>query len=244
MEGHTAQAAAPVFEFTAHIRYSETDHAGKLTLPALINYFQDCSTFQSEAVGAGMAWLKAQQKGWVLTHWQIVVDRYPALAEVVTIGTFASAFKGVGATRFFYLCDADGTLIARARSVWAFMDFAKGRPVRPEAEQIAPYGMHEALDMPAEERHVRVPDVCDPCAPIVVRRDQIDTNEHVNNCQYVQMALEQLECETAPTQTRVDYKHAAVLGDTIYPALAREDSRVVVSLNTDDGRPYAVIEFS
>lgn len=243
MAEHDATSAAPVFEFDARIRYSETDHTGRLTLPALINYFQDCSTFQSEALGVGMGWLKAQQKGWVLTHWQIVIDRYPALAEPVTIGTFASAFKGLTATRFFYLRDAAGSLIARARSSWAFMDFAQGRPIRPGDEQTAPYGTAEPLEMPAENRRVKLPDALEPVAPIEVRRDQIDTNEHVNNCQYVQMALDVLEREVAPGQVRVDYKRAAVLGDTIFPAFACEDGRAVVALNAGDGAPYAVVEF-
>ena len=124
------QSATPVFEFDAHIRYSEVDHRGLLTLPALINYFQDASTFQSEVIGMGMRWLKERHHGWVLTHWQIVVDRYPALCEPVHVGTFASGFKGVTATRFFYLSDQGGDLAARAKSTWAYMDFAKGRPAR------------------------------------------------------------------------------------------------------------------
>ena len=39
-----------MYEFNSRVRYSEIDHHGTLTLPALINYFQDCSTFQSEDV--------------------------------------------------------------------------------------------------------------------------------------------------------------------------------------------------
>ena len=37
-----------MYEFNSRVRYSEIDHHGTLTLPALINYFQDCSSFQSE----------------------------------------------------------------------------------------------------------------------------------------------------------------------------------------------------
>lgn len=44
--------------FTSRIRYSEIGEDGNLTLPGLINYFQDCSTFQSEAIGEGVAELK------------------------------------------------------------------------------------------------------------------------------------------------------------------------------------------
>ena len=32
------------YEFEGKVRYSEIDHRATMTLPALINYFQDCST--------------------------------------------------------------------------------------------------------------------------------------------------------------------------------------------------------
>lgn len=235
-------ALSPVFEFDAHIRYSEVDHRGLLKLPALIDYFQDCSTFQSEALDIGMAWLKEQRRAWVLTHWQIVIDRYPALAEPVSVGTFASAFKGLTASRYFYLRDRTGALIARAHSSWAFMDLERNRPVRPTPEHIDPYGTAEPLDMPAEERRVRIPDGLEALEPITVQRYQIDTNEHVNNCQYVQMALDALPREEVPVQVRVDYKRAAVLGDTIFPGLASAGDTAVVALEDGSGAPYAVVE--
>ena len=34
-----------MYEFDSRVRYSEVDHHGTMTVPALINYFQDCSTF-------------------------------------------------------------------------------------------------------------------------------------------------------------------------------------------------------
>ena len=42
-----------MYTFDSRVRYSEIDHTGNMTLPALINYFQDCSTFQSEDIGLG-----------------------------------------------------------------------------------------------------------------------------------------------------------------------------------------------
>ncbi len=215
---------APVYELNTRIRYSEVDHRGTLTIPALINCFQDCSTFQ--------------------THWQIVIDRYPGLCEHVVVGTFPSSFKGVAATRFFYMRDAQGELIARARSTWAFMDFGKRRLMRPDPELVKAYGTAEPLEMPDEGCRVRVPAASTPCEPLTVRLHQIDTNEHVNNGQYVQMALEVLPRELDPVSIRVDYRRAAVLDDTIYPMVGQEDGRFVVALNGSDGEPYAVVEFT
>ena len=66
-----------MYAFDSRIRYSETDSEGYLTLDALLNYFQDCSTFHSEDVGLGIGYMKEIGQVWVLSSWQIVVNRYP-----------------------------------------------------------------------------------------------------------------------------------------------------------------------
>ena len=161
-----------MYEFNSRVRYSEIDHHGTLTLPALINYFQDCSTFQSEDVGLGTEVLKAEKRAWILSCRQVIAERYAALGERITIGTF------------------------------------------PRVLEAFP-----------------------------VRRYHIDTNEHVNNCQYVQMALEFLPADRQFRQIRVEYKKSAVLGDVIYPKRSREEERTIIELCAENGRPYAVVEF-
>lgn len=231
-----------MYEFDGRVRYSEIDHTGKMTLPALINYFQDCSTFHSEEAGLGMERLKAEKKAWILSYWQVIVERYPGLGEKITTGTFATEFKGLYGNRNFYMKDAEGRRIACANSIWVFMDLEKGRPARPSEEHIRPYGTEEPLDMPYEGRKILMPEQCVEMESFPVRKYHIDTNEHVNNCQYVQMALEVLPREMKVRKLRVDYKKSAVLGDTIYPKVAQETERTVVELCDGDGKPYAVVE--
>lgn len=230
------------YEFDGRVRYSEIDHRGTMTLPALINYFQDCSTFHSEAVGLGMDRLKHDRKAWVLSYWQVIVYRYPKLGEKITTGTFATEFKGLYGNRNFYMKDGSGEMIACANSIWVFMDLEKRRPARPTAEHIAPYGICEPLDMHYEGRKIALPEHCEPEDPFPVRKYHIDTNEHVNNCQYVQMALEIVPGDVQVQQLRVDYKKSAVLGDMIYPKLTVEQERTVVELCDEDGKPYAIVE--
>ena len=231
-----------IYEFSGRVRSSEIDHRGTMTLPALINYFQDCSTFHSESIGLGMERLKLKKKAWVLSYWQIIIDRYPKLYEKITTGTFATEFKGLFGNRNFYMKDEEGGRIACANSIWVFMDLEKGRPCRPAEEDIAPYGVNEPLDMPYEDRKISVPEVFEDREPFPVRKYHIDTNEHVNNCQYVQMALEMLSGDISVRQVRVDYKKSAVLGDIIYPGVAQDQGRIVTELRDENKRPYAVIE--
>lgn len=87
-----------MYEFKSRVRYSEIDHRGTMTLPALINYFQDSSTFHSEAVGLGMEYLREKQKAWVLSYWQVIVERYPKLGKRSRWGRLRQSSKACTAT--------------------------------------------------------------------------------------------------------------------------------------------------
>lgn len=236
-----------VYEFTTRVRYSQADHTGCMTLPAIVDAFQDCSIFHSEAVGLGALLFKEEQKAWLLSHWHIEVERCPELGEEIVVGTFPSKFKAVTANRNFYVRDAAGSLIVRADSTWCFMDFAAGKPARPGARFSEPYGLHDPLEMPSESRKIAVPDELAPCSPITIRRSQIDTNEHVNNCQYVRMALDCLPADAMPAQVstlRVDFKRSAVLGDVVFPSFAQENGRTAVKLSDNQGEVYGIVEIA
>ncbi len=231
-----------MYTMDGRVRYSEIDHNGTITLPGIINYFQDCSNFQSEDIGRGTEWLKAKKKAWILSYWQVIIKRYPKLGERIVVSTFASGLKGAFGDRNFVLKDEEGRQIACAYSLWVFMDVEKGRPVRPEKEDIEPYGQEEPLDMPYEGRKIVLPEMMEDRPPFPVRKYHIDTNEHVNNCQYVQMAMEMIPKNRQVQQLRVDYKKSAVLGDVIYPKVAEEPERTVIELCDEDGGVYAVLE--
>lgn len=232
-----------VYTIENTVRFSEIDHTKKMTLPGIINYFQDCSIFQSEEIGYGLDYLKEQKKAWVLSSWQIAVNRYPMLGEKIKVSTFATGFKGIFGDRNFCMHDESGAMTACANSLWVYMDIEKGRPVKPSAEEMAAYGVSEPLDMEILSRKIILPENTEEYPAFPVRKYHIDTNEHVNNCQYVQMAQEVLEEGEGVSRLRVEYKKSAVLHDMIVPRAAREKGRTVVELCDKDGNPYAVVEF-
>ena len=82
----------------------------------------------------------------------MIVKRYPKLCERITVGTFASGFKGMFGNRNFYMKDESGEQIACANSIWVYMDVEKGKPVRVDKEQAEAYGIDEPLEMPYEDR--------------------------------------------------------------------------------------------
>ena len=74
-----------IYKVDGRIRYSEVGQDGLLTIPALIDYFQDCSTFQSEDLEIGVARLKQNHMAWLVNYWQVDILRLPALLPVYVL---------------------------------------------------------------------------------------------------------------------------------------------------------------
>ena len=69
-----------MYQFKSRVRYSETGVDARLSLMGIMNYMQDCSTFQSEDCGVGLAYLEEKNRAWLLSSWQIQILRRPALS--------------------------------------------------------------------------------------------------------------------------------------------------------------------
>lgn len=233
-----------MYTFESRIRYSETGSDGRLTMASLINYFQDCSTFQSEDLGLGVACLKEEHLVWVLSSWQIVVERYPRLCERVTVGTLPYDMKGFLGYRNFAMLDEAGNYLARANSLWSLLNTDTGRPCAVPEKMLEGYRLEEKLEMEYAPRKIAVPAECVTREPLVVKKHHLDTNHHVNNQQFIQMAMDYLPDAFPIRQIRAEYKKQAFLDNVLIPVVAQEENRVVVSLGDDAGKPYTIVEFS
>lgn len=232
-----------MYSFDSRVRYSEVDVNQELTLTGIINYLQDCSTFQSEDLNLGLDYLKACSRAWWLSSWQIVIGRKPRFGEEIVISTWPYDFKGIYGYRNFTIRDKQGNDLVKANSIWFFFDTAAGRPVKVQEQDIRGYGAgeEEKLDMEYAPRRIALPESWEEGEPIPVVVHHIDTNHHVNNAMYVEIAKEALTEDVKIRELRVEYKKAAVLGDIIYPRISRQGGEYTVSLCDKNGTPYAVI---
>lgn len=239
-----------MYSSESRVRYSEIDEDLHLTVPALINYLQDCSTFHSQAVGRGPAHAAASGHAWMLSAWEIVIDALPAFNQDIRVSTWPTCFKGLMAARNFTVCDAADPAgehpLVRANSSWFLFAAAAGAPMRIPADESDPYlsDVAEPLDMPAMPRRIRTADAGEAAAPVIVTGAHIDTNHHVNNAQYVSLALGALPKDDMPNIHRLDvqYHTAAKLGDTIYPHIHHEgDAGTIITLDDAEAKPYAIV---
>ena len=234
-----------MYTFKDRVRYSETDKDKNLTLIGVLNYFQDCSTFQSEDLGVGLDYLRSMGCFWVLNYWQIDVYELPKLCDEITIGTLPYSCGGFLGHRNFFMDDAKGKRLAEAYTLWTYLNIETSKPSHVPDEVRNAYGNDEKLDMEYEPRKISFPkdSKTDTLEPFRVEPWHLDANEHVNNGQYVQMAFERLRPSFRIDRLRAEYRMQAKLGDMIYPVSYISNGYSAISLNDNEGNAYSVVEF-
>ena len=232
------------YSFDSCVRFSEVGEDQKLTLGSVINYFQDCSTFQSESLGAGVEFLRKQHRVWVLSSWQVVIERYPALCEKIRITTWAYGFKRFLGNRNFTMEDEAGNVVAYANSIWTYLNTETGLPVAVSKEQVDAYGLEEKFSMEYAPRKIAVPEGGMEYELFPVRSHNLDTNHHVNNEEYVNMAMEYLDESWHVTQVRAEYKKPAYLHDTLIPVIYEQGNRMQVQLTNEQHETLCIVEFT
>ena len=232
-----------MYQYVSRIRFTEVDQNRKTTLNAILNYFQDCATFQSEDLGVGMTTLESMGRVWVLNSWKIQVHRYPEFGERITVETWPYAFGKMTGQRNFRLVGEDGSVAACADSFWVYMDTKRMRPTRLDELMERTYVTEPRLDMEYDEGKIALPESMEEKDTFLIHEYHLDVNHHVNNGQYVQLAGDYLPEGFQIRQMRAEYKKSALLGDVIYPRLGRGEDRFVILLGDAKGAPYATVEF-
>lgn len=235
-----------MYEYKKRIGFSQCDTDKEFTVTSLIDAFQDCSTFQSEDLGVGFDVLEKEHLVWVINYWELQIDRLPHLCDYVTVGTFPYSFKSCFGFRNFYMKDGAGEYLVKANSMWTLIDSQTVKPVRAPEYIHTAYEESEKLDMQYNPRKVMIPEGDDIKViekdPVEIVKHHLDSNRHVNNGQYVRLAMAELD-DGRITHLRIDYRKQAVLGDVIYPVVYERKNERVVALYDDDRKPYSVSQY-
>lgn len=232
-----------MYKLESRVRYSECGPDDKLTISALVDYFQDCTNQNSEKLGVGVEYLMKKKRAWIINSWQIVINRFPKCGEKIEVFTWATGFKGVFGPRDFCMKTPEGEMLACAHTLWVYIDTETGRPTKPDKEEMELYGCEPPLELESASRKIQLPEDMQVVDTFPVRKYHIDTNNHVNNSKYVQIAAEVIPEDFRVTGIRVEYKKSAVFGDKMTLKCRAEENRIVTGLCDAEGTIYAIIDF-
>jgi medium-chain acyl-[acyl-carrier-protein] hydrolase len=220
------------YEKEYEIHYYEIDFKRRALITSIVDFLGDIATKQSEELGVGIDYLKANNCAWVLYKWNIDIYRYPTYGEKIKIRTCPYSMRKFYAYRNFEIFGGDGELIGRADSIWFLINIEKRRPVRIGKDIFDFYG----VDL-EDESVLEIEDIEKPANPAYentfnVRYSDIDTNRHVNNAKYIAWAIETVPMNIVLNYTlkniKVTYEKETKYGETIkiFTEIRDEDNQV------------------
>ena len=222
---------------------STCDSEGRLKLYSALQMMQDCSEMWIDSEPEVKAYFARENMAQLLASRQVEVLRVPSFKEELMVTTSVYDMKPMFGFRNTFIYDADGRPCYRTWSMGAFVDKATGKLKRVDDAVANTLLIEPQLEMNYRDRRIILPKGGgEAFAPIKVMRADIDYNRHVNNANYIRMAMELLPEDFEIKELRVEYRVAAKLGDTLTPTVYRIDDGFVIALSIGN-EVSAIVEF-
>ncbi len=144
---HVAQEAAPPNAF-AHrfaVTHADIDALGHANNTAYVRWIQDVAVAHSTAMGLALADYQSLGAVFVIRRHEIDYLRPAMEGDLLEVKTWVGAVRSASCERVTeVLRVADGAMLVKAVTTWAFIDTQSGRPTRITAEVRARFGFGPA----------------------------------------------------------------------------------------------------
>lgn len=233
-----------MYSLNYKVTTSTCDSEGKLKLYSALQMMQDCSEMWIDSEPQVKDYFARENMAQLLASRQVEIVRVPDFKEELTVTTSVYGMKPMFGFRNTFIYDTEGKPCYRTWSMGAFVDKANGKLKRVDDTVAGSLLIEPQLEMDYKDRRIILPKTeGEVLEPVKVMRSDIDYNKHLNNANYVRMAMELLPEDFEIKGLRVEYRVAAKLGDMLVPTIYKNDGVIIVSLSIGED-VSAIIEFS
>ena len=224
------------------------------SIRALLVFMEDCACWHSAQVGYGVREVETKHRAWVVLDWKLKIHKLPVYEQKLTVSTWSRKMDGIRAFRDYEIKDENGELIASGTSKWILTDTERRRPVRLTDDIVELYetdGSYLAMEDEIEAL------TCDEnmlegayTTNYVVRRSDIDINQHVHNLNYIDIAYDAMPEDVYNRfikgefgELHILYKKEIKYGETIHSSLYVENNvYTIVIKNEDESVIHAIVK--
>ncbi len=233
-----------MFSLKYKVTTSTCDSEGRLKLYSALQMMQDCSEMWIDTEPGVKEYFTRQNMAQLLATRQVEVVRVPRFKEELTVTTSVYEMKPMFGFRNTFIYDAEGKPCYKTWSMGAFVDKSTGKLKRVDAATIASMKLEPQLEMTYGDRRIKVPaEGGSALEPVRVLRADIDYNRHMNNANYIRMAMELLPDDFEVGGLRVEYRLAAKLGDQLMPTIYRMAEDTILVTLSMGSEVSAIAEF-
>lgn len=235
-----------MFEMERTVFCSHLGEGGELRNSMLVDYLQDTSSRHLETHPVLAEFFEKEDCVMFLISRQIDILRRPVYGEKLRIMTRTYELNRMYGFRNTVICGEDGSVCVYSSAGGAFMNTQTLKPMRVPAELIERVQIYERMEqMEYLPRKIALPDrQPDLVSQVMIRKCDIDMNEHVNNARYLDIADEYVENCSSVKRLRIEYKQPVKKDDTITAAVYHDENSSVIALENGSGKQCCILEYS
>ena len=235
---------AKTFEYSMKIPFDMSDVNGFIKIPQLILLSLQVSGMQSIELGmSDMYILENYNLVWIITDYNMKIDRLPVFDEKITIETYAMSHNRLFCYRAFNIKDEAGNTIIEMVATFVLMD-RDTRKVHPVMSEIT-----DAFDSEFSKTMLRGPRFKELEGGVEqeyrVRFYDLDMNGHVNNSKYLDWVFEVMGADFltqhVPKKVHLKYVKEVLAGGLITSQYEQEGLKTQHQI-TSDGQINAQAE--
>lgn len=232
-----------MYSLNYKVTTSTCDADGRLKLFAALQMMQDCSEMWIVSEPTVQRYFEEQHRAQLLAARGVEIVRVPRFKEDLTVTTSVYEVMPKFGFRNTFIYDAQGLPCYKSWSMGAFIDRETATLKSIDQTVIDSLTIEPRLEMDYRERRIILPkDGGTAFEPVRVMRADIDYNRHMNNPNYIRIAMELLPEEFNIRALRCEFRIAAKLGDLLTPVVYRVPDGFIVALVLPQG-PSATVHF-
>ena len=232
-----------MFTFDTKVSYSRVDKRGQVPFYEIMNYFQDCTNFQSEALGVGIEHMDSVGKAWIIVAYKIRINKPIMLGQDIRVGTAPTKFGAGFASRKFFIQDDQGEYLVQADSMWILIDRNNRKPVHITKEDCTMYDLESEFEGLKATRKLTLSEEKSKLDTFKVMKTYIDNNGHMNNADYLRVVEEILPEDSQFQEVDIVYNKEALEGENIIPYLHKGVDGTAISFESQEGEVLTKIKF-
>ena len=227
---------AKTFEYSMKIPFDMSDVNGYIKIPQLILLSLQVSGMQSIELGmSDMYILENYNLVWIITDYNMKIERLPVFDEKITIETYAKSHNRLFCYRAFNIKDEAGNTIIEMVATFVLMD-RDTRKVHPVMSEIT-----DAFDSEFLKTMLRGPRFKELEGGVEqeyrVRFYDLDMNGHVNNSKYLDWVFEVMGADFltqhVPKKVHLKYVKEVLAGGLITSQYEQEGLKTQHQITSD-----------
>lgn len=228
-----------ILECNYTVMYDDINDNLEMTNVALLRYLEEPGGIQTKNIFGSMITPKGV---WILLNWKVKKFKELYWSEAFRIKTWPAKHNGPFSIRNYEVYNDNNELTAVASTKWVLMDITTKKIVRDMEDIICRYTEYDKMVFEDDFPKLKEPVNLEYTYNHIIQRRDIDTNGHVNNIKYLELAYEALPKEVYDKinfkNIDVMYKHSAFLGEEMnigfVKQLADNNEEYIVAIKSNN----------